>query len=80
MIEILILMFTAIFIENFIFAKFYGCCPFLGVSEKPGTALGMGMAVTFVMTVASAVTWTVYEFLLKDHRVYSCYRGTCSVY
>lgn len=65
MIEILILMFTAIFIENFIFAKFYGCCPFLGVSEKPGTALGMGMAVTFVMTVASAVTWTVYEFLLK---------------
>ena len=62
--EILILMFTAIFIENFIFAKFYGCCPFLGVSEKPGTALGMGMAVTFVMTVASAVTWTVYEFML----------------
>ena len=64
MIEILVLMFSAIFIENFIFAKFYGCCPFLGVSEKPGTALGMGMAVTFVMTVASAVTWTIYEFLL----------------
>ncbi len=62
--EILILMFSAIFIENFIFAKFYGCCPFLGVSEKPSTALGMGMAVTFVMTISSAVTWAVYEYLL----------------
>lgn len=57
-------MFSAIFIENFIFAKFYGCCPFLGVSEKPDTALGMGMAVTFVMTVSSAATWLVYECLL----------------
>ena len=64
MIEILVLMFSAIFIENFIFAKFMGCCPFLGVSDKPGTALGMGMAVTFVMTVASAVTRLIYELLL----------------
>jgi len=62
--EILLLMFTAILAENFIFAKFYGCCPFLGVSEKPDTALGMGMAVTFVMTVSGAVTWAVYEYLL----------------
>lgn len=63
--EILILMFSAVFIENFIFAKFYGCCPFLGVSEKPDTALGMGMAVTFVMTISSAVTWLVYTYLLE---------------
>ena len=62
--EIFLLMFSAIFIENFIFAKFYGCCPFLGVSEKPDTALGMGMAVTFVMTVSSAATWLVYTFVL----------------
>jgi len=62
--DILLLMFGAILVENFIFAKFYGCCPFLGVSEKPGTALGMGMAVTFVMTLSGAVTWTVYRFLL----------------
>lgn len=62
---ILSLMFTAILVENFIFSKFYGCCPFLGVSEKPSTALGMGMAVTFVITVASAATWAVYYFLLK---------------
>lgn len=61
--DILLLMFSAIFIENFIFSKFYGCCPFLGVSEKPDTALGMGMAVTFVMTVSSAVTWGVYQIL-----------------
>ena len=61
---ILSLMFTAILVENFIFSKFYGCCPFLGVSEKPSTALGMGMAVTFVITVASAATWAVYRFLL----------------
>ena len=63
--EILVLMFSAIFIENFIFSKFYGCCPFLGVSEKPDTALGMGMAVTFVMTISSAVTWLVYTYLLE---------------
>ncbi|MBQ9785309.1 MAG: RnfABCDGE type electron transport complex subunit A [Clostridia bacterium] len=63
--QILILMFTALLVENFIFSKFYGCCPFLGVSEKPSTALGMGMAVTFVITVASAATWAVYEYLLK---------------
>ena len=62
--SILTLMFTALLVENFIFSKFYGCCPFLGVSEKPDTALGMGMAVTFVITAASAVTWAVYTFLL----------------
>lgn len=58
-------MFTAILTENFIFSRFYGCCPFLGVSDKPSTALGMGMAVTFVMTLSSAATWVVYNYLLK---------------
>ena len=62
--QVLSLMFTAILVENFIFSKFYGCCPFLGVSDKPDTALGMGMAVTFVMTVSGVVTWAVYEYLL----------------
>ena len=62
--SIMTLMFTALLVENFIFSKFYGCCPFLGVSDKPDTAFGMGMAVTFVITVASAVTWAVYTFLL----------------
>ena len=63
-IDTLLLMFSAIIIENFIFSKFYGCCPFLGVSEKPDTALGMGMAVTFVITHSSAVTWIVYYAIL----------------
>ena len=63
-VDVLLLMFSAILVENFIFSKFYGCCPFLGVSEKPDTALGMGMAVTFVMTLSSAVTWAVYYLIL----------------
>ncbi len=62
--SVLLMMFSAVLVENFIFSKFYGCCPFLGVSEHPDTALGMGMAVTFVMTVSGAVTWAVYRFLL----------------
>ena len=64
MFDIFMLMLSAILIENFIFSKFMGCCPFLGVSEKPDTALGMGCAVTFVMTLASAVTWAVYRYIL----------------
>ena len=62
--DVLLMMFSAIWVENFIFSRFYGCCPFLGVSEKPDTALGMGMAVTFVMTVSGAATWAVYHYLL----------------
>lgn len=62
--NIFMIMFTAILTENFIFSRFYGCCPFLGVSDKPSTALGMGMAVTFVMTLSSAATWLVYHYLL----------------
>ena len=61
---ILGIMFAAILTENFIFSKFYGCCPFLGVSDKPSTALGMGMAVTFVITLSSAATWAVYHYVL----------------
>ncbi len=62
--DIFLLMLGAILTENFIFAKFYGICPFIGVSEKPDTALGMGMAVTFVMTISSAITHGVYHLLL----------------
>ncbi len=55
---------AAILSENFILVKFYGICPFMGVSKKIDTALGMGMAVTFVMALASAATWAVYHLLL----------------
>ncbi len=56
---------SSIFINNIIFAKFLGICPFMGVSKKIDSSLGMGMAVTFVITIASAVTWTVYTFVLQ---------------
>ena len=62
--NIFLIMFGAILTENFIFSRFYGICPFLGVSDKPSTALGMGMAVTFVMTLSSAATYAVYYLLL----------------
>ena len=54
----------AIFINNFVFAKFLGICPFMGVSKKVESSIGMGMAVAFVMTLASAVTWLIYYFML----------------
>ena len=54
----------AILTNNFIFSQFLGICPFLGVSKKLDTAVGMGAAVTFVMGLASAFTWVVNTFLL----------------
>ena len=65
LIDILLLMLSSVLVQNFIFAKFYGICPFLGVSDKPATAAGMGMAVTFVITLSSAATWAVYYFILE---------------
>ena len=62
--DILLIMLSCVLIENFIFSRFLGCCPFLGVSEKPDTALGMGCAVIFVMTLASVVCNIVYRFVL----------------
>ena len=61
---------SAILIENFIFVKFLGCCPFFGVSKNTETAMGMGIAVTFVMTVASAVTTLVNTYLLGETYAY----------
>ena len=54
----------AILVNNFILVQFLGICPFMGVSKKMDTAVGMGIAVTFVMGVASAATWVVNEYLL----------------
>ena len=64
LVKILLLMLSTVLVQNFIFSKFYGICPFLGVSDKPSTALGMGLSVTFVMTVSSAAAWAVYTFVL----------------
>ena len=54
----------SIFINNFVFSKFLGICPFMGVSKKVDSSIGMGMAVTFVITLASAVTWVFYYYVL----------------
>ena len=54
----------SLLVNNFVMNKFLGICPFLGVSKKFETSMGMGMAVTFVMTLASLVTWIVENFLL----------------
>ena len=53
------ILLSAVLTENYILVKFYGICPFMGVSKKIDTALGMGMAVTFVMALASAACWAV---------------------
>ena len=63
--ELLGILIAAILTENFILVKFYGICPFMGVSKKIDTALGMGMAVTFVMALASAACWAVDAFILQ---------------
>ena len=62
--EILGILIAALLSQNFILVKFYGICPFMGVSKKIDTALGMGVAVTFVMALASAACWAVDNFLL----------------
>ena len=55
------------FVNNVVLSKFYAVCPLLGVSKKPENALNMGYAVTFVIVVASAVTWCLYYFVLEPN-------------
>ena len=63
--EIFGILVAALLSQNFILVKFYGICPFMGVSKKIDTALGMGMAVTFVMALASAACWAVDYWILQ---------------
>lgn len=65
MLNLIAISISAILIENFVLVKFLGICPFLGVSKKTETATGMGFAVIFTMTVASALTWLVQTFILN---------------
>ena len=60
----LFVILTAAITNNYVLVKFLGICPFMGVSKKSDTALGMGIAVIFVMAIASAATWAVNEYLL----------------
>ena len=63
----IIMIIAEIFVNNIVLAQFLGICPFLGVSKKVDTAAGMGMAVAFVMLLATLVTWPVYYFVLVPY-------------
>ena len=64
--QIFVILVSAILVDNFVLSKFLGCCPFLGVSKKMDSALGMSGAVIFVMGLASAATWPIQHYLLEE--------------
>lgn len=64
MLTYLSIIITAIFINNIVFAQFLGICPFIGVSKRTSSALGMGAAVTFVITLATTVAWLLQHYVL----------------
>ena len=67
--KLAVIFFSVVLINNFVLARFLGLCPFLGVSKEFKPALSMGIAVTFVMTMASVVTWIFYQFLLVPYHL-----------
>jgi len=67
--RLLVIIFSAILINNFVLSRFLGLCPFLGVSRDIKSSLSMGCAVTFVMTLASTCTWFIHRYLLVPYRV-----------
>ncbi|WP_230974976.1 electron transport complex subunit RsxA [Aminipila luticellarii] len=67
--EILMIMMSVALVNNFVLAQFLGICPFLGVSKKLDSAVGMGIAVTFVMVLATACTWPIQVFLLDKYNI-----------
>ena len=64
--ELLVIILASVFVNNYVLQKFLGICPFLGVSKKLDQATGMGIAVTFVMLVATAVTWPIQTYVLES--------------
>ncbi len=67
--KLIIIFFSVVLINNFVLAKFLGLCPFLGVSKEFKASMSMGVAVTFVMTMASMVTWFFYNFFLVPYQL-----------
>ena len=65
--NLMYILVTSVLVENVVLAKFLGCCPFLGVSKKLDSAVGMSSAVIFVMLMAPAVTWPIYTYLLAPN-------------
>ena len=62
--NLLIILISSMLVNNFVLSRFLGICPFLGVSKRTDTAMGMGLAVIFVITISSAFTYMIYTFLL----------------
>jgi electron transport complex protein RnfA len=69
MAELALLIVSAIFVNNVVFSKFLGICPYMGVSKKIDTAVGMTMAVAFVLTMAGAITYIVQNFVLIPYEI-----------
>ena len=67
--ELLMIMMSVILVDNFVLSKFLGICPFLGVSKKLDSAVGMGAAVTFVMVIATAVPWPIQIYILDKNGI-----------
>ncbi|KPK94533.1 MAG: electron transporter RnfA [Deltaproteobacteria bacterium SM23_61] len=67
--KVIVIFFSVVLINNFILSRFLGLCPFLGVSKESKAALSMGIAVTFVMTMASLVTWFFFHFFLVPYQL-----------
>ena len=65
--ELIVILMSAILVNNYVLNKFLGICPFLGVSKKSDQAVGMGASVIFVMLVATAATWPIYTYLLAPN-------------
>ena len=69
MTKFIIIMLSAVFINNYVLSRFLGICPFLGVSKKLNQATGMSLAVIFVMLIATAVTWPIQTYLLDPNNL-----------
>jgi Na+-translocating ferredoxin:NAD+ oxidoreductase subunit A len=67
--ELMIILVSVILVDNFVLSKFLGICPFLGVSKKLDSAVGMSLAVIFVMVIATAVTYPIYSYILVPYNI-----------
>ncbi len=67
--ELFVIFISALLINNFVLSYFLGICPFLGVSNKLSSAVSMGLAVTFVMTITAVVTWPIYHLILAPNHL-----------
>ena len=68
--ELILILMGGVLVNNYVLQQFLGICPFLGVSKKVNQAVGMGVAVTFVMLVATAATWPIYYYVLSPNYTY----------